>query len=171
MLAELSSILEFIFKLFDAISGVFARKRDDLKEMTDRLRETEAELRRAIAERRVTDAAALRVKRDELRAMIKAARKARGQEGSGVKASSVSKVATAVAVSAASLMASGCFSTSQDRQNMPLVVGERIIFVDPGQEIVVPPLSEPASAWYLIDDCALDQWLGISLDGAGREDD
>ena len=169
MLAELSSILGFVFKLVEALSGIFAEKRDDLKAMKESLKEIEAELRKALAERRVTDAAALRARRDELKAMIKAAKKGKKQEEQKVGTNSVSKVVVAIAAAAA--LVSGCFSTKQDKPNLPLVIGERIIFVDPGQEVVVPALKEPASTWYLIDDCALDQWLGISLDGPAKEDD
>ena len=168
MLAELSSILQFAFKILDAITGIFAGKRDDLKEMKGSLREIEAELRKAIAERRVTDAAALRVRRDELKEMIKMAKRGKMHKGTSVDVRSISNAIFACVV-AMSVFCCGCFSTKRDKPNLPLVIGERIIFVDPGQNVVVPPLKEPAATWYLIDDCALDQWLGISLDA--KEED
>lgn len=166
MLAEISSILQFLFRIVEAFTGIFSEKRDDMRLLKENLVAIESELRKAIAERRVTDAAALRARRDELKEMIKSAKS--GKKGGGSdRVGSVDVRTVSNAVFAAALLAActtGCM-TSKPKQNLPLVVGERIIFVDPGQQLVVPPLLEPASTWYLIDDCALCQWLGISLDG------
>ena len=57
----------------------------------------------------------------------------------------------------AACLLSGCRSQS------PVVIGERVIFVEPGQSLVVPALKKPARKWYLMDDQAMRAILGIDV--------
>jgi len=51
---------------------------------------------------------------------------------------------------------SGCLTTKE-----PMVIGERIFMPKPGDMITVPVLKHPAKQWYLIDDKAMLEVLGI----------
>jgi hypothetical protein len=44
-----------------------------------------------------------------------------------------------------------------------LIIGQRVLAPDPGAVITVPPLTPPATQWYLVDDIGLALWLGISV--------
>jgi hypothetical protein len=57
---------------------------------------------------------------------------------------------------------SGCL-TPPPPQRPVLIIGQRVLAPDPGSTITVPPLTPPASQWYLVDDIGLSLWLGISL--------
>ena len=73
----------------------------------------------------------------------------------------------AVAIVAAScLLSSGCIGQRDKVQYV--VVGERINVVEPGQEIVVPPLVPPAKKWYLVDNVGLSGWLGLPAPVGGE---
>lgn len=51
---------------------------------------------------------------------------------------------------------SGCFTTEEN-----MVIGERIFKPNPGEVVTVPPLKPPAKQWYLIDDKAMLEVLGV----------
>jgi len=51
---------------------------------------------------------------------------------------------------------SGCFTAKE-----PMVIGERIFKPNPGDIITVPALKRPAKQWYLIDDKAMLEVLGV----------
>ena len=57
----------------------------------------------------------------------------------------------------------GCslFRNGEPEYYRPVVVGERIRIVRPGETVVVPPLQRPAETWFLVDDVGLSFWLGI----------
>lgn len=71
----------------------------------------------------------------------------------------------AACVAFAALFAGGCATGASRRSDAaaphPLVVGERIRVVAPGETLVVPAPVPPARTWYLADDEGLWQWLGI----------
>jgi len=50
---------------------------------------------------------------------------------------------------------SGCWT------NDPIVVGERVMYVKPGEIITIPPLKAPAKQWYVMDDEAMNAVLGV----------
>jgi len=53
-------------------------------------------------------------------------------------------------------LVSGCLTTEE-----PMVIGERIFKPNPGEVITVPALKPPAKQWYLIDDKAMLEVLGV----------
>jgi hypothetical protein len=57
---------------------------------------------------------------------------------------------------------SGCL-TPPPPQRPVLIIGQRLLAPSPGATLTVPPLTFPASQWYLVDDIGLSLWLGISL--------
>ena len=62
------------------------------------------------------------------------------------------------------LLSAGCsVFRGKDVYNEPIVYGERINIVKPGDTLVVPQLKKPASTWYLVDDVGLGIWLGIPM--------
>lgn len=62
-------------------------------------------------------------------------------------------------------LCAGCRLLRPSKQvyETPLVVGERINIVKPGDIIEVPELICPAKTWYLVDDVGLSIWLGIPM--------
>lgn len=96
------------------------------------------ELRNALAEGRITDAAFWRKKLQQL-------------------------TTTAVLML---LLLVGCATTEPSQPpTIPqfIIIGERINKVKPGDNLTVPPLVAPAKQWYLVDDTGLYQWLSIDL--------
>ena len=62
------------------------------------------------------------------------------------------------------LLCTGCSSfRGKSAYNEPVVYGERINIVKPGDIIEIPQLKRPASTWYLVDDVGLSIWLGIPM--------
>ena len=57
----------------------------------------------------------------------------------------------------------GCalFRKGEPEYYTPVVLGERVRIVHPGDTLVVPPLQQPAGTWFLVDDVGLSFWLGI----------
>jgi len=113
------------------LNRVFAANDARTKAMGD----ASATLAKALAEGRITDAAAAHTALENLR-----------------------KGAAVLAI-ACCLLFAGCATPAQP----PLVIGERILKTTPGQTLVVPPLVAPARQWYVVDDVGLQQWLGIVL--------
>ena len=72
----------------------------------------------------------------------------------------VSSVVAAVVSASVSAAVSGCASGVPEREYV--VIGERIMILEPGTELVVPPLVPPAKRWYMVDDEGLKGWLGIA---------
>lgn len=58
----------------------------------------------------------------------------------------------------------GCINTQVEVPVFhELVIGERIIKVNPEDVIKVPKLISPAKQWYLVDDEGLYQWIDIDI--------
>lgn len=55
----------------------------------------------------------------------------------------------------------GCCTTKPQEDNPPLVIGERIWKLTPGETITVPEVREPAVTMYMVDNVGLSQWLQI----------
>lgn len=137
-------IVKFLQFIMDMISGAAKRKKEQ------EIAAAKAELQKALAEGRITDAAYWKKKIDQL-------------------------LGVAVGLLLACFL-SGC-GTFDPPQPVPVVVvpetvviGERINKVKPGDTIVVPALKSPAKQWYLVDDTGLYQWLDIDLTGQGKKD-
>lgn len=129
---ESTGFLSFILAIIRLITDFLYRS--DEKKKQKEIAMAQDELRKALAEGRITDAAFWRRRLDELRA------------------------AAAILIAAAMLAIQGCATQPQP---MPVVIGERINKVKPGETIKVPPLLSPAKQWYLVDDAGLSGWLGI----------
>lgn len=115
---------------------------DGKQEIKQRIDEVQEALNVALEEGMISDAKRLQ---EELRKLWEQYRR-----------TAKSVVAAAVL---SSVLASGCLSHRTETQYV--VVGERINIVEPGQEIVVPPLVPPAKKWYLVDNVGLAGWLGL----------
>jgi hypothetical protein len=63
---------------------------------------------------------------------------------------------------AACLLQSGCITRAKPSP-MPLVIGQRVFAPAPGAMLTIPPLTPPAKQWYLVDDVGLLLWLEISV--------
>lgn len=141
------SIAGGIIAVVLAVIGFFREWRkyrsDGKQELKQKIDDVQNALNLALEEGRVTDAGRLQ---KELSGLWDKYRKSEG--------------AKAVVVCAVlSAFCAGCFSTRQKQEY--IVIGERINIVEPGQEIVVPPLVPPAKKWYLVDNVGLAGWLGL----------
>lgn len=58
-----------------------------------------------------------------------------------------------------SFLLTGCW-TWKDEQ--PMIIGERIFKPNPGDVVTIPALKPPAKQWYLIDDKAMLEVLGVN---------
>jgi len=110
---------------------------DDVGALRSRLR---AQLRLALAEGRISDAAALQRR---LRAL--------------------GCLAACLLLSA---VMAGCRTPTPTD---PLIIGERAFQPLPGAVLTVPPLIPPAACWYLVDDVFLAGWLGLDLEAPAKE--
>jgi hypothetical protein len=131
-----------ILAIIKLISDFFKRKDTQQQSQAAALHDQEVaaaqdELKKALAEGRITDAAFWRKKLQQL-------------------------TATAVLL----MLLVGCNTTNPPPTPVTpqfIVIGERINKVKPGDNITVPPLVAPAKQWYLVDDTGLYQWLSIDL--------
>jgi hypothetical protein len=137
--SALIRLIEFIVKLL---------YRSDDKRKQQEIDAAKEELRKALSEGRVTDAAYWNKKVNQLEAAraLNVLAKAKG-------------LVILILLSAA---ASGCLTSKPEQPPMPIVIGERINKVKPGDRLVVPALAPPAKQWYLVDDVGLYQWLDIN---------
>lgn len=164
----MSSLFEFLSRLLDFITGIFSSKKEDKTNLWSEILDCRAQLSAALSEGRITDVHALRLRLDSL--MKKYSRHIRKEESSMSKSSRSRRTPSAYAVSmffalfAVSLFMSACSTTGKKQKQEVLVIGERINVVQPGSAIQVPNLVPPASKWYLVDDVAILQWLGIPVD-------
>ncbi len=63
---------------------------------------------------------------------------------------------------AACLLQTGCITRAKPSP-MPLVIGQRVFAPAPGDVLTIPAHTPPASQWYLVDDVGLLLWLEISV--------
>ena len=150
-MSSVSSIFEFLSRLLDFLTGIFSSKKEDKANLWSEILDCRAQLSLALAEGRITDALMKRYSRS-VRADERDLRRAR-------RANPSSFIFLAIAI----LMAAGCSTTGKKKQTEVLVIGERINIVKPGSTVRVPELVKPAKTWYLLDDVAIQQWLGIPV--------
>ena len=62
-----------------------------------------------------------------------------------------------------SLCTGCCVFRGKSAYTEPLVYGERVNIVKPGDTVVVPELKQPAKTWYLIDDVGISMMMGIPM--------
>ena len=132
-----------ILAIIKLISDFLKRKETQQQAQTTALHNQEIaaaqdELKKALAEGRITDAAFWRKKLQQL----------------------TSTAAILI------LLLVGCKTTEPSQPpTIPqfVIIGERINKVKPGDTLIVPPLVAPAKQWYLVDDTGIYQWLSIDL--------
>lgn len=147
MASSFSSVVELLLSVFRFLSDLFSRKNDEKAELKRLIDEKQAELDRAIDEGRITDIQMLR----EQLAKLKDRHDGRGNAVPPVVCLFLAVVA----------LCQGCCSFGRkDDSSHIVVVGERVMTVDPGS--VVPPLVPPARKWYLVDSEAMKSWLNVS---------
>lgn len=139
------------------ITRWISRRSGRNREIMSRIEETERQLSEALEQGRVSDAHTLALRLDRLWRMYRRA-PARKPPPSGA-----AKAATALAVL---MLCCGCGSLRPGKKVEYVVLGERINIVEPGQAVTVPELIPPAKRWYLVDNKALEAWLGVGDRGA-----
>ena len=158
----MSGILEFLSNLLRFFSELFSRKREERETLWEEIQDTRNKLVLALEEGRLTDVAVLRRRLDQLM-----------EEYSKYTKSMERKMRRGVsplhAVLLASVLMTGCMTAKSKPSDVVLVNGDRVLLLNPGQEIVVPDLIPPAKRWYLMDNVGMQHLLGIPVD-FGKKD-
>jgi hypothetical protein len=135
-------ILQAILALLGTIAGIVAvvvnRRTAADAVRRDDIIQSDIELRRALREKRIEDAAFWARRRKALGSWPYAA---------------------LVAVSVA-LLQVGCITRAKP-DPMPLIIGQRVYTPAPGDVLTIPAHTPPAKQWYLVDDVGLMLWLGL----------
>ena len=163
-MSSVSSIFEFLSRLLDFMTGIFSSKKEDKANLWSEILDCRARLSSALAEGRITDVAVLRKELDAL--MKRYSRSVRDDERDlrrARRANPASFIFLAI-IAAIAATTAGCSTTGRKKQTEVLVIGERIHVLEPGSDVSVPQLVPPARKWYLVDDVAILQWLGIPVD-------
>lgn len=160
-MSSVSSIFDFLSRLLDFLTGIFSSKKEDKENLWSEILDCRAQLSLALAEGRITDVAVLRKELDAL--MKRYSRSVRADERDLCRARRANTSAF-IFLAIAILMAAGCSTTGKKKQTEVLVIGERIHVLEPGSDVRVPQLVPPARKWYLVDDVAILQWLGIPVE-------
>lgn len=157
----MSSLLDFLSRLLDFITGVFSSKKEDKANLWAEILDCRNQLSAALADGRITDVSVLRKELDRL--MKQYSRSLRHDE-KALKSARNGGIKYASFCILPVLILCGCAHTKPKTQQQVLIVGERINIVKPGSDIKVPDLIPPAKTWYLLDNVAIKQWLGIPVD-------
>lgn len=135
-------ILQAILALLGTIAGIIAvvvnRRTAAASARRDDIIQSDIELRAALREKRIDDAAFWARRRKAL--------------GSWPYA--------ALCLLSAIVLQSGCITRAKP-DPMPLIIGQRVYTPAPGDVLTVPVLTPPAKQWYLVDDVGLMLWLGV----------
>jgi len=135
-------ILQAILALLGTIAGIVAvvvnRRTAADAVRRDNIIQSDIELRRALRDKRIEDAAFWARRRKALGSWPYAA---------------------LVAVSVA-LLQVGCITRAKP-DPMPLIIGQRVYTPAPGDVLTIPAYTPPAKQWYLVDDVGLMLWLGV----------
>lgn len=143
--------LALIIALLNFISSFLSKNADKRKQ--EEINRAKEELRKALSEGRITDAAYWNKKVNQLEA-----------------AKALNKIARSKLLLLLILLplGSGCASIAHhlgyapiQAPITPVIIGERLNKVNPGDSLKVPPLTKPAKQWYLVDDVGLYQWLDL----------
>lgn len=146
MSSTFSSVVELLLSAIRFFSELFSRKRDETEDLRRRIEETKKLLAQAIDEGRITDIMSLRGRLESLM-----------KELEGRKSMEVAAAKAVAPVLFLAVLCSGCLTKKNEGQPV-LVVGERILVVEPGS--TVPPLVPPAKKWYLVDSVAYKDFVG-----------
>lgn len=158
----MSALFEFLTNLLGFITGIFSDKKENKENLWSEILDCRSKLSVALAEGRITDVAVLRKELESL--MKRYSRYIRSEERAFRRGAKGGIKWASFCLSAVILAASGCANTKSRPQQQVLVIGERIHVLEPGSDLKVPQLVPPARKWYLVDDVAILQWLGIPFD-------
>ena len=164
-MSAVSSVFNFLLEAVRLVREWLSGKSEDRKALWSDIESVRTRLAEALAAGRISDAAFLKKELDRL--MKQYSRQVARDIGEARSARGGTNGAAMTALAIILFTCQGCISgKSKAKPTGPLVVGERVLVVEPGSTVEVPALSEPASRWYLIDDIGLLQWLGI--DGGAK---
>jgi hypothetical protein len=142
-------LLQACLALLGTIAGIAAvvvnRRAANVESIRANILQTEQELRLALIDKRIDDAAFWARRRKALGAwpyML-------------------------LCGLAACLLQTGCLTTAKPG-SLPLVIGQRVFTPAPGDVLTVPVHTPPASQWYLVDDVGLLLWLGVDPASASQ---
>ncbi len=135
-------LLQAVLALIGTIAGIVAvvvnRQAAAAEAKRNDILQSDQELRAALREKRIDDAAFWARRRKSL--------------GSWPYA--------ALCILSATLLQSGCLTAAKPAP-MPLVIGQRVFTPSPGDVLTIPAHTPPAQQWYLVDDVGLLLWLGV----------
>ena len=139
LITAVSGVLGYLFKYLNDKNSDKQKeiKQKQIDELKKKIEETEIAIIQKL-ETSITDVPSLRLKLEEYRKQLK------------------SLIPLILVISC--LFVGGCAFFNRDQ---PVIVGERIFYMSPGQQMTVPELKSPAKQWYLIDDVAMLKVLGI----------
>lgn len=157
----MSAVFEFLLEIVRFFTGLFSDKRENRKNLWPEILAKRAQLAEALAGGRISDVVILRKELDILMRQYMNGVKILERD---MRRSGKSHVGIDVSVIIASaLIFSGCGHFKKGQQTT-FVLGDRVNIVQPGSTIEVPKLTPPAKQWYLMDNVAIQHWLGIPVD-------
>ena len=158
-MSTIASIFNFLIELLRWLSDLFARKEENKVTTWQEIEAKRSALALALADGRISDVAILRKELEAL--MQKYMRGVRADERKLRSTRKHNPYCYTFASLAASLFLAGCWST---KPTTTFVLGERINLVQPETTVEVPKLTPPAKQWYLLDNIAIQHWLGIPVE-------
>lgn len=157
----MSVVFEFLLEIVRFFTGLFSDKRENRKNLWPEILAKRAQLAEALAGGRITDVAILRKELDTLMKQYMSGVKILERDMRKLGRSHVGIEVSVVVILA--VIMSGCGHFKQSQQTT-FVLGDRVNIVQPGSTIEVPKLTPPAKQWYLMDNVAIQHWLGIPVD-------
>ena len=161
-MSTIASIFDFLLELLRWLSNLFARKEKNRVTTWQEIEAKRNALALALADGRISDVAILRKELEVL--MEKYLKGVRSDERKLRRMRNTrmhNGFSFILASLALSLFLSGCWST---KPTTTFVLGERINLVQPETTVEVPKLTPPAKQWYLLDNIAIQHWLGIPVE-------
>lgn len=161
-MSTIASIFNFLIELLRWFSDLFDRKESGKAATWMEIEAKRNALALALADGRVSDVAILRKELEVL--MEKYLRGVRSDERRMHRDRNTRQrngFSFLLASLVLSLFLSGCWS---NKPTTVFVTGERINLVKPGTTVEVPELMPPAKQWYLLDNIAIQHWLGIPVE-------
>jgi hypothetical protein len=158
------SILQSILALLGTLAGIVAvvinRRNDAALTRASDISQAQRELSRALAHKHFDDAAFWARRLRELSSVP--LQPAPTPPPAPASAAQPATPTFPILLLCLILPLSGCL-TPPPPQRPVLIIGQRVLAPAPNEVYFVPPLTPPASQWYLVDDIGLSLWLGISL--------
>lgn len=169
-MSTIASIFNFLIELLRWLSDLLARKEEHKVTTWQEIETKRHALALALADGRISDVAILRKELEVL--MERYLRGVRADERRLRRNRNIRRrngFTFIIASLAMSLFLSGCWSPKPANPNTTLVLGHRINIVQPETTVEIPKLTPPARQWYLLDNIAIQYWLGIPLDVEVKE--